>query len=106
MEADLVPVTAALRGLSESELRALIDATNRVSQVAPGLLAWIEHAADWELHRRQRREFSLNGPAAAIPPEEEAISIDALMSLRQAFSNASNQVGALFDAVSTLLCRG
>ena len=105
MDADLVTVVESLRELSEPELQALIDATNNVAQVAPGLLAWIEHAADWELHRRGRHEFPLNRPGAAIPPEEEAISIDALISLRKAFSDASTHVGALFDAVLTLIRR-
>jgi hypothetical protein len=40
---------AALAELSDAELHALIDATYNVPQIAPGLLAWIEHACDWEL---------------------------------------------------------
>jgi hypothetical protein len=105
MEEDLVPLKMALRELSEAELNALIAATNNVNQIAPGLLAWIEHVADWELHRRAQSNFALNGPLAAIPPEEEAVSVDALLSLRSAFSQASSKVATLFDTALTLLCR-
>lgn len=51
MDADLQSVTAALAGLTDTELRALNDATHGVPQIAPGLLAWIEHACNWELYR-------------------------------------------------------
>ena len=36
MSADLSPVAAALAQLDDSELAALIDATNGVPQIAPG----------------------------------------------------------------------
>ena len=42
MDADLQSVVAALAELTDSELRALIDATYRAPQIAPGLLAWID----------------------------------------------------------------
>jgi len=42
MDADLQSVVAALAELTDSELRALIDATYRAPQIAPGLSAWIE----------------------------------------------------------------
>lgn len=105
MDADLIPVIDALGELSDTELHALIDATNKVTQIAPGLLAWIEHAADWEIRRRERHEFPLKRPDAAIPPEEEGMSVDALVSLRQAFPDASRPIGALFEAVISLLGR-
>ena len=52
-----------------------MDTTNNVPQTAPGLLAWIEHACDWEQHRRNDFDFPLQPPEAAIPPEEDAVSI-------------------------------
>ena len=42
MDADLQSVVAALAELTDSELRALIDATYGAPQIAPGLLAWID----------------------------------------------------------------
>jgi hypothetical protein len=47
MDNDLHAVTASLAGLSDGELHALAKAVNGVPQIAPGLLAWIEHAAVW-----------------------------------------------------------
>jgi len=38
--------------LTDDELRALIATAYAGSQMAPGLLASIEHSADWELHRQ------------------------------------------------------
>src|SRR5438309_5373312 len=59
---DLMPVAAALAELNEGELCALIDATNNVPQIVPGLLAWIGHVCDWELNRRACVEFPLQSP--------------------------------------------
>ena len=46
MAADLSPVVAALAELTDDELRALIATAKEGPQMAPGLLAWLEHAAD------------------------------------------------------------
>ena len=51
METDLTPAKDALEELTDIELRALIVASNDVTQIAPGLLAWIEGACD-SFHRR------------------------------------------------------
>jgi hypothetical protein len=56
--ADLTTVKAALADItladiSDVELAALITATYGVPQSAPGLLAWIDGACDWELNRRR-----------------------------------------------------
>jgi hypothetical protein len=41
------------------------------------LLVWIDAAREWELNRRDGREYDLQPPEAAIPPEEDAVSFDA-----------------------------
>jgi hypothetical protein len=69
-----VPVAAALAELNDGELCALIDATNNVPQIVPGLLAWIEHACDWELNRRACVDFPLQSPDAATPAAHEVRS--------------------------------
>jgi hypothetical protein len=103
----LNPLNVALARVSDAELRALIDATNKAPQIAPGLLAWIESARDWELNRRQGLDYSLRPPEAAIPPEEDAVSIDAAMILRAQFAQVGvEEFGAvvvLFDAIVGLL---
>jgi hypothetical protein len=46
-------------------------------QIAPGLLAWIDSACDWEPNRRCGFDYELQPPEAAIDPSEDAVSIDA-----------------------------
>ena len=108
--ADLMPVAAALADLNDGELCVLIDVTNSAPQIVPGLLAWIGHACDWELNRRACVDFPLQTPDAAIPPEEDAASIAALMALRARFArDASRDAGAavaLFDAMIRALTGG
>jgi len=65
----------ALSVMSIAELDALADATYKVPQIAPGLLAWLEQACDRERNRRAGYDYELQPPEAAIPPEEDAISI-------------------------------
>jgi hypothetical protein len=100
---DLMPVAAALAELNDGDLCGLIDATNNVPQIVPGLLAWIGHACDWELNRRACVDFALQSPDAAIPPEENGASIVAMMTLRARFDqDAARNAGAvvaLFDAI-------
>jgi hypothetical protein len=107
--ADLMPVAAALAELNDGELCALIDVTNNVPQIVPGLLAWIGHACDWELNRRVCVDFPLQTPDAAIPPEQDAASIAAMMTLRARFAQDARDAGAvvaLFDAMIRTLTGG
>jgi len=46
MDTDLTAVKAALADISDTELAALITATNGVPQIPYGLLIWIEGACD------------------------------------------------------------
>ena len=105
---DLMPVVAALAELNDGELCALIDATNDVPQIVPGLLAWIGHACDWELNRRACVDFPLQSPDAAIPPEEDAASSVAMMTLRARFDQDAGRgaVVALFDGMIRALTGG
>ena len=100
MDADLAPVVAALANLADGELAALIEASNGVPQTAPGLLAWIEHAADWEINRRRGLDFPLLPPVAAIDPSEDAVSIVITVMLRAVFTRdkRTGAVVSLFDA--------
>ena len=108
--ADLMPVAAALTQLNDGQLCALIDVTNSVPQIVPGLLAWIGHACDWELNRRAYVDFPLQSPDAAIPPEEDAASVVAMMTLRARFDQDARRdagaVVALFDAMIRALTGG
>jgi len=108
--ADLIPVATALAELNDGQLCALINATNNIPQIVPGLLAWIGHACDWELNRRACVDFPLRSPDAAIPPEEDAASVVAMMTLRARFDQDAGRdagaVVALFDAMIRALTGG
>lgn len=102
MEADLVPVTAALAELEDTELQALVEAANEVVLIAAGLLSWIEHLADWELNRRVGLELALQPPHTVIAPEEDAHSIAAAAMMREQVADGRDEADplvALFDAI-------
>jgi hypothetical protein len=106
--------------LDDAELHALIAATNGASHTAPGLLAsldgipqmapcllaWIATACNWELHRRQGLDYELQPPKAAIPAEEEAVSIDAAICLCAMFPPGTHGAHALFDSLAEMLTGG
>ncbi len=92
-------VVAALAAMTELDLRKLMASVNQVPQSAPGLFAWIEHAADWELRRRIGFNFPLQPPEAAIDPSEDEVSLGAAMMMRVVFSTNAPDVGMFFEAL-------
>ena len=64
----------------------MLGAANVVPQIAPGLLAWIEGTADWELNRRWGLDDTLLPPEAAITPEDASVSIDATVIIKAQFA--------------------
>ena len=103
---NLDSVVSALAELGDVELAALIAATYGVPQIAPGLLAWIDGACDWELNRRRGLDYPLQPPEAAIDPSENEVSINAAVGLRDQFAQDSPAVCAFFDALVELLTGG
>ena len=75
MATDLAAMQRALAGLSDAELHALIEASNKAPHIAYGLLVWIEGAYDWELNRRAGHDYELLPAEAAIDPSEDTNSI-------------------------------
>jgi hypothetical protein len=100
---DRLVAKAAPAKLTDTERAALIAATYGVPQTAPGLLAWIGGACDWELNRRRGFDYPLQPPEAAIDPLEDEVSIDAAIVLRDQFAQDSHAVLAFFDALVELL---
>ena len=94
MDTDLTAVNAALADISDTELAALIAATYGVPQIAPGLLAWIDGACDWEVNRGGGFDYQLLPPEAAIDPSEDEVSINAAIAMRVTFAHDSPAVGA------------
>jgi hypothetical protein len=105
MDTGLQIIVAALAELTDTELHALIDATNRSPQTAPGLMAWIEAACDWELNRRRGYDYPLQLGDAAFLPEEDAVRIGAAIGMRSTFpqDRPAPAVLALLHAIVELL---
>ena len=105
---DLRAIEEALAGLTDIELRALIVASEEVPQIAPGMLAWMQRACDWELNRRVGRDYDLQPPQAAIDPSEDDVSIKAVYAMRESFATGDMAPAALtfFDALISLLTGG
>src|SRR5258708_7865967 len=93
-DAALRGVRAALASMTDPELDALVEATYKTPRTAPKLLAWLDSACAWQVHRRAGHDYELQAPKAAIPPEEDAVSIDAAILLRRAFLKDSAAVRA------------
>ena len=106
MDPDLTAIKAALTDISDTELAALIAATYGVPQTAPGLLAWIDSVAEWELNQRRDFDYPLLPPEAAIDPSEDEVSLNAAMVLRDQFAQDSPAVRGFFDALVELLTGG
>jgi hypothetical protein len=102
MDADLSPIVAALADLSDADLRALIRCTCKAPQLAPGFMAWLDTACDWEERRCRDARFRLAPPESAIPPEEDAMSIAGAVVLRQRFADMP-AAAALFGAIADVL---
>ena len=102
---DLTVVRDALEGLTDPEFHALIVTTNESPQIAPGLLAWIKGACNWEVNRRTGRHNQLLPPDAAIDPTEDAVSIQAIYAMRASFASSDFAPAALkfFDVLLKLL---
>jgi hypothetical protein len=98
MDTDLTGVRATLAEISDTELAALIAATYGVPQTAPGLLAWIDGACDWELNRPSGFDYPLQPPEAAIDPSEDAVSISAAIVQRGQFAQDSRTAGSFLNS--------
>jgi len=95
-------VRAALVAMPDAALAALqAEADESPQFFAPNLFAFLSHAVDWELGRRQGHAFLLNGPRAAIPPEELGASFATLAIMMVTFgeSTAGNLLGAVGEAL-------
>jgi hypothetical protein len=95
---DSDPITAALAALTDDDLAALAAGTHTDDAASPGLLAWLEHIADWERHRRIAVELPLMPPEAAIDESEADDALATAIVLRDSFAGEAD-VHALLSAV-------
>ena len=105
--ATLKDIAAALGRASEHELRSLWSEVNGSRLLKPGLVAWLEAAVDWELHRRMGFCYHLFGPTAAIDDTEAEASLVALAVLagryRQFGRRGAGLVADFLDLSAALL---
>ena len=64
----------------------LIAATHMPTRIATGPLTWIDGACAWESNCRRRFDYPLQPREAASGPFEDAVGIDATMSMRLMFA--------------------
>lgn len=72
---------ALLAAIDDPSLHAIINTVDGLPATLPALQAWIEHAARWEYDRRAGRNYRLQGPMAALSPEEvpDALAMAAIL---------------------------
>jgi hypothetical protein len=78
-------IASALAALSEDDLLRFRAAVDEVPEVVPGLLAWLEHAIEWEIARRAGTSYQLQGPRAAVDDNEIRPSLMALDAMATQF---------------------
>ena len=108
MTTDLSPFFAALAELDERTLVTLYAAANNSPHFAPGLLAWIEHACEWELNRRRGGlDFPLLPPESVIEMIEHAVDLETTAALRIRFASEvgpdTHAMTRLMDAITQWL---
>ena len=81
----LTDIVGSLVQLTGRDLIRARSTVNQLQNVPPGLLAWLEHAADWEMNRRAGFFYRLQGPLAAIDDTEVKRSLATLSVLSNCF---------------------
>ena len=77
----VIDFVALLKAIDNRSLHAMIAAIDQLPGILPALQAWIDHAARWERDRRNGLDYPLQGPMAAISPDElpDALAASALI---------------------------
>ena len=98
MSTESPAITTALTALTETELLALQSAVEHSPPMAPGLLAYLEHACHTEQARRDGRAWPLREPREAIPHDELGVTFATIAALLMQFTTHP-RVRALIEAV-------
>jgi hypothetical protein len=100
-------IAAALAHLTDNDLDRLRVAADSSPDAVPGLLAYLDHAGDWEQHRRRGVDLELQGPMAALEDSDSEAALAALRVLSARFlASGHDDASALFDAVADALRPG
>jgi hypothetical protein len=104
---DLVDFVALLAAMDIRSLQAMIATISQLPNIVPALQAWIEHAARWEYDRRNGFHYPLQGPMAAIPPEELFAALGASSMISHCFRHEKRRevkpVLAFFEGLTKAL---
>ena len=96
-------IATALAAVSDSDLRALRASLAGESVVAPGLIGWLEAAADWEMARRAGHRDVLPHPCQCIDEGEADCGRVALAILHAALGGDAD-IDNLLDVTAEVLC--
>ena len=102
----LADVRGVLAELADDELEVLFATSWLRPATCMALLAWIEHAADWEVNRRKGFDFHLEPPDEAIDPSEDQVAIGAAIVLHDEYAGDSAIARFFAAAVDVLIERG
>jgi len=75
---NVAPIASVLAALTDDDLAALTAASAPASGRSGGLLAYLEHAADWETLRRTGLHFPLREPGEALGEDERNYALATL----------------------------
>ena len=98
----LASIRVVLATLADADLAALAAGTYAEGAPSPGLMAWLEHLADWERHRRIAVELPLMPPEAAIDESEADDGVATAIVLRDSFAEEPDVHALLSAAVDAL----
>jgi hypothetical protein len=98
----LIDARMALADLDLDDLDVLFATAQIGPMTATGLLAWIEHAADWEVNRRKGFDFRLAPPDEVVDLDEDPAAIAAAISLHDQFAS-DPRIARFFAATVDLL---
>jgi hypothetical protein len=99
-------IRAALARLAIDDVEVLFAVSQLQPASSPALLAWIEHAADWELQRRKGFDFRLAPVDEAIDASENAVATAAAVALHDEFAGNSALARFFASTVDALVIRG
>jgi len=104
---DFVDFVSLLAAMDTRALQAMIATIDQMPRIVPALQAWIEHAARWEYDRRNGFHYPLQGPMAAIPPEELPAALGASSMISHCFRHEKRRdvrpVLAFFEGLTKAL---
>ena len=96
-----------LAAIDDPSLYAIINTVDSLPATQPALQAWIEHATRWEYDRRAGRNYRLQGPMAALSPEEvpDALATAAILAelFRHEHRRDVSAVRAFFEGLRDTL---